>query len=44
MRDAIYRQVRGEFADELAATTEHWALAAVEKKMHTCTMIIGPPF
>jgi hypothetical protein len=32
-RDALREQVRGEFAAELAATTEHWAHATVEKKI-----------
>ena len=33
LRDALREQVRAEFAAELAATTEHWAHAAVEKKI-----------
>ena len=33
LRDAIDKQVRLDFQQELAATTEHWARAAVEKKI-----------
>ncbi len=33
LNDALYEQVRREFAAELAAATEHWAYAAVEKKI-----------
>ena len=33
LKDAISEQVRREFAAELAAATEHWAQAAVEKKI-----------
>jgi uncharacterized membrane protein len=30
----IYEQVRREYAEELAAATEHWARAAVEQKIN----------
>jgi hypothetical protein len=33
LNDAIREQVRREFAQELAATTEYWAHAALEKKI-----------
>ena len=33
LRAAIDKQVRIEFAQELAATTEYWARAAIEKKI-----------
>jgi hypothetical protein len=33
LRDAIDKQVRLDFQQELAATTEYWARAAVEKKI-----------
>jgi hypothetical protein len=33
LRDATYAPVRREFAAELAAATEYWAHAAVEKKI-----------
>ena len=33
LREAIYEQVQREFVDELAATTEYWARAAVEKRI-----------
>jgi hypothetical protein len=33
LRDALREQVRGEFAAELGAATEHWAHAAVEHKI-----------
>jgi hypothetical protein len=33
LRDAIEKQVRLEFQQELAAATEYWARAAVKKKI-----------
>jgi hypothetical protein len=33
LNDAIREQVRREFAEELATTTEYWAHAALEKKI-----------
>jgi len=33
LREALHEQVRGEFAVELAAATEHWARAAVETRI-----------
>jgi hypothetical protein len=33
LRDAIDKQVRIEFEQELAATTEYWARADIEKKI-----------